>query len=114
MYFLILPLLFRENLPILLVSMNALIMVTRSKCVGLATNGFASTSVSKDRILIQPPLNNLKQGLELDCSHWNEISSGLFFGSLKDGTLVQLYLTDTTNIGFVFIYFLFHNRFQNC
>ena len=92
--------------------MNALIMVTRSKCVGLATNGFASTSVNKDRILIQPPSNNLIQGLELDCSHWNEISSGLFFGSLKDGTIVQLYLTDTTNIGFLFLFFLIKLDFK--
>eukprot|EP01041_Mallomonas_annulata_P000480 gene480-899_t len=70
-----------------IISMNAFLIATQDNIIGIATNGFASTTVS-DQIRIQPwPLSI---GLELDASRWIDAGNGYVIGSLKDGTLLQI------------------------
>lgn len=72
---------------IILVTMNALIFISQNSVVGIATNGFASTTVSSD---IRLQSLELEEGFELDLSHWIKAGNNCLVGSLKDGRLISV------------------------
>lgn len=83
-----------SNCGVIVVSMNALLVVTQEAVVGLAFNGFAGTTVSS-HISLQPW--EFDEGLELDSSHWAETSDNAVMGSLKTGLLVSVQLVGIEN-----------------
>lgn len=75
---------------LLLISMNAIQIVTASEVLGLAMNGFSPVSLHPSH----PYFTNheLSNGYELDSSHWVCIDSTNFIGALKDGSILLLRL----------------------
>jgi hypothetical protein len=72
---------------IVLVTMNALIFISQNSVVGIAANGFASTTVSSD---IRLQSLELEEGFELDLSQWIQAGNNCLVGSLKDGRLISI------------------------
>ena len=75
---------------VLLVTMNALLIVSNQGSSGLATNGFAGTSVAP-HIYLQSW--DFSEGVELDGSLWLESGMNSCIASLKDGRLFSFELT---------------------
>jgi hypothetical protein len=72
-----------------LVTLNAVLIVSQEAVSGIATCGFAGTTVSS-HIKLQP--SKLSEGLELDASRWIEADDQTLIGSLKDGSLFSVHL----------------------
>eukprot|EP01038_Epipyxis_sp_PR26KG_P004206 gene4206-5980_t len=76
-----------------LVSLSSILVVSQEYVCGIATNGFASSTVS-NRVRLEPWVNQ-EEGLELDGSHWiydasNDFNLHNLIGCLKNGTIVRV------------------------
>lgn len=95
---------------VVLVSMNAVLLVSQEAVLGIATCGFASISVSS-HIKLQP--SKLSEGLELDASRWIEGDDNTVVGSLKDGKLLSVRLiTSSESLVQVYITYMYTNSMQ--
>ena len=75
---------------VIIISMNAILLVSQHAVIGMAVNGFAGVTIA-DHIRIQPwPL---AEALELDASFWDVPFPGTIVGALKDGNMLQVHLT---------------------
>ena len=75
---------------VLLVSLNAVLVLSCDTVVGAATNGFAALTVANHIKLQAWPYDS---GIELDCSHWLEASPSCIVGTLKDGRALTVQFT---------------------
>ncbi len=85
----------RGNSSVLLVTMNAVLLISAERVLGQATNGFAAITVTPAVFLQTWPYTI---GVELDAAQWTNVLSveGMLLASLKDGKLMTLRLVDTT------------------
>lgn len=78
---------------VLLVTCNAICVISQEKTQALAFNGFAKTTVSSDILVTAWPFT---VGRELYGSRWMEHADGIFFACLASGEIlmVRLYVSD--------------------
>ena len=82
----------RGDSSVLVVSMNALLLVSAEGVQGIAFNGFAATTVAPHIFLQNWPFTI---GIELDGSHWAALKNrGQAIACLKDGQVVNIQLQD--------------------
>jgi hypothetical protein len=93
---------------LIVVSMNALIALNEHNAIGLATNGFASTTVA-NTIELQSWV--YREGVELDSSKWLIRDESTIIGSLKNGRMLAVNLIGLLDNHYNFEHLRFRTEF---